>query len=131
MSSERKRILVADDNPALSSVVRFNLQRAGFAVTVARNGLEAWNHLERNSFDMVVTDHQMPEMTGCELCERMRGDSRHAETPIIMLTAKGLELELPRLQEELGVVAVFPKPFSPVELVKAIADRLEHAGAAP
>jgi CheY-like chemotaxis protein len=130
MSNEKKRILIAEDNPALSSVVRFNLERAGFAVTLARNGREAWNHLENDSFGMLVTDHQMPEMTGCELCERMRGSSKHAETPIIMLTAKGLELELPRLREELGVVAVFPKPFSPVELVRAIADRLALAGAA-
>ena len=130
MAGNRKRILVVEDNPALASVVRFNLERAAFQATVARNGREAWERLESEEFDLVVTDHQMPEMTGCELCRRMRSHERHAETDVIMLTAKGLELELPRLREELGVVAVFPKPFSPIELVQAIQNQMA-VGAGP
>jgi CheY-like chemotaxis protein len=72
----------------------------------------------------VVTDQQMPEMTGCELCERLRQDERYREIPIIMLTAKGLELELPRLRDELGITATFLKPFSPNEIVQAVEDCL-------
>jgi two-component system chemotaxis response regulator CheY len=104
--------------------MRFNLERAGFHAVVVRNGREAWALLENEGFDLVVTDQQMPGMTGAELCERMRKHERHAQTDVIMLTAKGLELELPRLQKELGVAALFAKPFSPIEVVRAIQNRL-------
>jgi two-component system response regulator CpxR len=59
----------------------------------------------------------MPEMTGLELCRRLRATAEYANTPIILLTAKGLELELPALQRELAISAIFPKPFSPSEVV--------------
>jgi CheY-like chemotaxis protein len=121
----QQKILVVEDNPALASVVRFNLSRAGFDVTVAKTGLEAWELLESGeSVDMVVTDHQMPEMTGCELCMRIRQHESLADLPIIMLTAKGLELELPRLRNELGILEVYPKPFSPIQLVQAVKQHL-------
>jgi CheY-like chemotaxis protein len=59
----------------------------------------------------------MPEMTGLELCRRLRATTEYEKTPIILLTAKGLELELPALQRELNISAIFPKPFSPSEVV--------------
>ncbi len=120
MSDNPRRILAVEDNPALASVIRFNLRKAGFDVTCARNGHEAWQLLGRQQFDFLVTDHQMPEMTGYELCERMRGDARLCQLPIIMLTAKGLELELSKLKDKLGVLQILPKPFSPSELVQRI-----------
>ena len=66
----------------------------------------------------------MPEMSGSQLCAHLRQLERYRETPIIMLTAKGLELELPRLREELGIAATFLKPFSPKEVVQAVEDCL-------
>jgi CheY-like chemotaxis protein len=124
MATDKKRILVAEDNAALASVVRFNLERSGFAVTIANNGRIAWEHAQKQSFDMVVTDQQMPEMSGCELCQLLRASAAYAATPIIMLTAKGMELELPKLRDELGISATFLKPFSPKEIVKAVEDCL-------
>ena len=124
MTGEAKKILVAEDNLALSSVLRFNLERAGFNVTVAQNGREAWDFSQIDQFDLVLTDHQMPELTGVELCQRLREDERYARTPVIMLTAKGLELDLARLRDELGVAAVLPKPFSPIEMISTIEDCL-------
>lgn len=128
MSDEQKNILIAEDNAALASVVRFNLERAGFQVTVAYNGLKAWQASQAKRFDLVVTDQQMPEMTGCELAQKLRGTENYAQTPIIMLTAKGLELELPRLRDELAISATFLKPFSPKEVVRAVEESLEAAG---
>ena len=127
MPGDPKHILVAEDNPALLHVVRFTLEKAGFQVAVARNGRQAWEFLEEQCYDLVVTDQQMPEMTGLDLCARMRQTARHAQTPVVFLTAKGLELDSVRLKEELGVVALFPKPFSPRRLVRAIED---HFGSA-
>lgn len=120
MSKSLKRVLVVEDNVALREVVRFNLLQAGFEVVVARNGQEAWVMLQQWSFDMVVTDQQMPVMTGYELCQRMRQDPRHLSTPIVMLTAKGFELDAARLRDELGIQDVIVKPFSPRGLVRTI-----------
>jgi CheY-like chemotaxis protein len=115
------RILVAEDNPALAGVVRFNLEQAGLIVTLARNGREAWEALDRgDQIELVLTDQQMPEMNGLELCQKIREDGRFAKLPIIMLTAKGLELEVNRLRDEMGVQEVVSKPFSPRELTKTI-----------
>lgn len=127
MDPHDKHILVAEDNAALASVVRFNLEHAGFRVTVANDGLQAWEKLQHETFDLLVTDQQMPEMTGCELCESIRAVPDFAEMPIIMLTAKGMELELPRLREQLKITATFLKPFSPKEIVKAVEDCLATA----
>ena len=124
MSSETSKILVAEDNPALAGVVRFNLERAGFDVTMAANGREAWEIAEHETFDLIVTDQQMPEMTGIELCQQLRQAEMHAKTPVVMLTAKGLELDRQALRDELKVVDVLPKPFSPFELVQTIEECL-------
>jgi CheY-like chemotaxis protein len=116
------RILVAEDNPALALVVRLHLENAGFQVTVARNGAEAWNLLQRQDFEVLVTDHQMPELSGAEVCRRMRREARLARVPVVMLTAKGLEMELDRVRSELGVTQVLPKPFSVRHLVELVED---------
>ena len=120
----KKKILVAEDNLALAEVIRFNLEQAGFEVTVAHNGREAYDLSQNDQFDLVLTDHQMPELTGVELCQRLREDERYARTPVIMVTAKGLELDLARLQDELGVTVALAKPFSPIEMIRQIEDCL-------
>ena len=119
-----RRVLVVEDNLALCGVVRFNLERAGFEVTQARNGREAWALLEQGDFDAVVTDFQMPEMDGGELCRLMRDYGRHQQTPVVLLTAKQLEIDLPKLEREFGVVQAFAKPFSPHELTRCLVKHL-------
>lgn len=117
-----KRALIVDDNLALARVTQFALDRAGYETQTARNGRHALEVAQASQFDVVVTDQQMPEMTGIELCRALRSLPQYAERPIILLTAKGLELELPRLREELGISAVFSKPFSPGAVVRAVED---------
>lgn len=115
-----RRALVVDDNLALARVTQFALDRAGFETQTARNGRLALEVAQQSPFDVVVTDQQMPEMTGIELCRQLRQLPDYVDCPIILLTAKGLELELPRLREELGISGVFSKPFSPAAIVKAV-----------
>jgi CheY-like chemotaxis protein len=117
-----KRALIVDDNLALARVTQFALDRAGYETQTARNGRLALEMAQQSQFDVVVTDQQMPEMTGIELCRELRKLEAYAECPIVLLTAKGLELELPRLREELGINAVFSKPFSPGAVVRAVED---------
>ena len=119
-----KRALIVDDNLALARVTQFALDRAGFETQTARNGRLALEAAKLMQFDVVVTDQQMPELTGVELCRELRKLPEYVDCPIILLTAKGLELELPRLREELGISGVFSKPFSPAAVVKAVEDLL-------
>ena len=92
MTSHKARILIVEDNKALSGVVGFNLVRAGFLVTQVGSGIEALEALQRGTFDLVLTDHQMPLMTGIELCEHVRKLPAYESTPIILLTAKCMEI---------------------------------------
>lgn len=127
MASELSRILVVEDNPAMSRVIAFNLARAGFEVITAGDGREAWEQVQQISFDLIVTDQQMPRMEGLDCCRRLRELEQYRETPVILLTAKALELDRQELADEFGVTAVFMKPFSPIELVHFIQDCLAPA----
>ncbi len=118
------RILLAEDNLALLQVTKFNLQRAGYEVVAAADGWEAWQALQQQEFDAVISDEQMPRMTGRELCEKMRASDAHRHIPIILLTAKCLELDHGRLESELGITRVLGKPFSPRQLVEIVGQML-------
>lgn len=124
MSSPVPHILVAEDNPALGSVIRFNLTRADYQVTLVRNGMAAWEAVQKTAFDLVVTDQQMPIMNGADFCQRMRELDPYHHTPVILLTAKGLELDAAELRDELGITAVVSKPFSPSRLVSEVKNLL-------
>ena len=120
MNASPTRILIAEDNPALAGVIRFNLEQAGYSVTAVPDGLQAWQLLQQQEFDAVITDQQMPQLTGVELCERLRADGANKHVPVILLTAKGMELDLADLKTRLGISAALPKPFSPRELIKNV-----------
>ncbi len=119
------RIIVADDNSALGNVVRFHLGRAGYDVTLVNNGQDVLDELRESAFDLVITDQQMPKRTGLEVCSQIRSDMpQYADMPIILLTAKRLELDVEALKAEYGISRVFPKPFSPSELIEFVAGLL-------
>lgn len=124
MQDEKAKILVCEDNSALSGVVCFNLVRAGFQVTCVSNGRLALDALEKERFDLVLSDQQMPMMTGIQLCQSLRQLPAHRRTPFILLTAKCMELDFQKLQQTLEISAALPKPFSPNELVNCIEEAL-------
>ena len=115
------RALIAEDNAALARVIAHTLDGRGFEVAIARDGDEAWQFAQTKPFDLVITDHQMPRMTGLELAEKLKDCDLNRETPIILLTAKGLELDAERVRTQFGVVEVMIKPFSPTILGDAAA----------
>ncbi len=127
MDPSTPKILVAEDNAALSRVLEFTLTKAGYSVTQAPNGAEAWACAQLEHFDLLLTDQQMPVMTGIELCSQLRNLEEYADIPIMLLTAKGLELELPQLCEELGIAATFAKPFSPSQVLRKVQELLTPA----
>jgi CheY-like chemotaxis protein len=123
----RPEVLVAEDDRTISDVIRFNLERAGYRVTLARDGLEAWGLLQSMKFDMFVTDYQMPRMTGEEVCRALRINLPDLHLPIVFLSARGMELNVERMKQELGIETLLFKPFSPRELVQEIAKCLEKS----
>jgi two-component system, chemotaxis family, chemotaxis protein CheY len=124
LTNGQARILVCEDNGALSAIICFNLRRAGFEITAVQNGQAALAALKNDSFDLVLSDQQMPLMTGVQLCEEARKLPQHRHTPFILLTAKCMEIDVAMLQQTLGVTRALPKPFSPSELVHCIEDAL-------
>lgn len=119
-------ILVADDEPHIVRVVSFKLKLAGFEVISAGNGQEAWEILSDRSIDLVLTDHQMPYLTGLDLAKRMAEQPRTASIPVLMLTARGFRLTPVELQGA-GIVEILDKPFSPRMLLDAVRRALDVA----
>lgn len=117
MDLRSSRTLIAEDNIGLARVLQFNLERVGLNVTVAYSGTQAWEAANETNFDLVITDHEMPGMTGIELCTRLRGLPQYEKTPMVMVTARELELDKAKLERELGMEAVFAKPYSPSMIV--------------
>lgn len=124
MAGEKGKILLVEDNVALSGVICFNLTRAGYQVTAVSNGREAIEALGRGRYDLVLSDQQMPKMTGIQLCEHIRELPEHVHTPFILLTAKCMEIDFAKLRQRLGMSAALPKPFSPCELLNCIEESL-------
>jgi CheY-like chemotaxis protein len=124
MSGDKAKILLVEDNVALSGVICFNLSRAGYQVTAVGNGREALDALQRGHFDLVLSDQQMPKMTGIQLCEHIREMPDHVHTPFILLTAKCMEIDIANLRQRLGMSTALPKPFSPSELLTCIEECL-------
>ncbi len=84
-------ILIAEDNAVTSSVLKFNLERGGFQLQVASDGQEALDWLGENRADLIITDYQMPQVSGLELIQRVRESRVNRQTPIVLCSAKGLE----------------------------------------
>jgi DNA-binding response OmpR family regulator len=121
-------ILVVDDEPSISEVVTIYLQRAGYRVSVARDGQAALDAIERQPPDLVVLDLMLPQVDGLEIARRVRAQG---DTPIIMLTARREEAD--RITGlETGADDYVVKPFSPQELVSRVKAVLRRTrGSAP
>jgi len=104
-----KSILLAEDSMIVRTQIKRILEGAGYRVTVAVDGLEAWNQMRVQSFDAVVSDIQMPNMTGLELAEKIRGDSTYAEIPIILVSSLASAADRKRGMEA-GANAYITKP---------------------
>jgi len=118
------RILICDDEPYLALALALKFKGAGFEVATARDGLEAWESLQRQAADLLITDCTMPRMDGLELCRRIRACPRLRDLPIFMLSARNFELNGSTLVNELGLLRCLGKPFSPGELLRLVEQAL-------
>jgi phosphate regulon transcriptional regulator PhoB len=118
LTSQRK-ILVVDDEPDIVELVSYNLQKEGFVVSSASDGEEAIARINRERFDFIILDLMLPGMSGMEICRVLRNDPKTKDLPVIMLTAKGEEVDK-ILGLEVGADDYLTKPFSPRELIARI-----------
>lgn len=111
-----KKLLVVEDDANIARLVKYNLDKAGFACTVLDNGADVLPRMNAERFDLVILDLMLPEIDGLELCRTIKQDTNLSSTPIIIVTAKGEEIDRV-VGFELGADDYVVKPFSPRELV--------------
>jgi two-component system alkaline phosphatase synthesis response regulator PhoP len=120
-----KKILVVDDEMAIVTLLKYNLENAGYEVAVALDGQQAFSQAVTGEYDFILLDLMLPKMDGLEVTKRLRQEK--IKTPIMILTAKGEEYDKV-IGLELGADDYLTKPFSPREVlarIKAIARRTE------
>jgi two-component system, OmpR family, alkaline phosphatase synthesis response regulator PhoP len=122
----QQTILVCDDEPHILHVVSTKLRNAGFEVITAADGEEAFNLAAERTPALIITDYQMPMLSGLELCAKLRGEPGTRETPVVMLTARGFSIHDQDLKET-NIRKVLPKPFSPREVLRTVQELLGQA----
>ena len=123
---ENKKILIADDEVHIVQIVAMKFRNNGFEVITADNGTDAYNLCCEEKPDIIVTDYQMPGMTGIELVEKLRQKPDFTDIPVIILTARGFEIE-DEQKDKLRITECLSKPFSPKELLARVESVLEHS----
>lgn len=118
-------ILVIDDEAAIRELLKYNLEKEGYKVTSASDGEHALNLMDKSKFDLVILDLMLPGINGLEVCRKMRQDHSLSTIPIIMLTAKGEEIDKV-VGLELGADDYVTKPFGVRELLARIKVRLRR-----
>ena len=119
MKKEEIKILLVDDEPDILEIISFNLEKVGYQVTTASNGLEALKQAKKTLPHLIILDVMMPELDGIETCERLRKEEQFQETIIMFLTARG---------EDYSYVAAFDagaddyvtKPIKPKVLLSKV-----------
>ena len=118
-TNEQHTILVVDDEPHILAVVKMKLENAGFEVITCEDGEEAFEQTNAERPDLIITDYQMPFMSGLELCQKLKLKAETATIPILMLTARGFSLSEEDL-EKTNIIEVLSKPFSPRDILERV-----------
>lgn len=132
MSAVSASILVVEDEEAIVALLKYNLEKEGYRVRTADNGDDAFMLIREDKPDVILLDWMLPGISGVEICTKLRKDPHNKDIPVIMLTAKGEELDkITGL--ETGADDYMTKPFSPAELsarIKAVLRRIRPGYAA-
>lgn len=114
-----KKVLIADDEPHIRHVLALKLQKAGLEVLTAADGEEALECCVQEKPNLLITDYQMPGLSGLELCQALRADPATADIVAIMLTARGFTLDESEAAAT-GIAELISKPFSPAEVLQVV-----------
>jgi DNA-binding NarL/FixJ family response regulator len=119
------RLLLVDDEPGVRESVQAYLEDSGYAVQVAASAKDAWELLQRDPPELVITDVMMPQVDGYQFLKQMRDDPRFVAMPVIFLTARGMKSD--RISGyQAGCDAYLAKPFDPEELIAIVKNILQR-----
>ena len=124
MIERRAKILIVDDEPDALVILRHILTRAGYAVVPAYGGADALRRIERQDFDLIITDLAMPKVSGVEVIERVKNDPVRGATPIVALTAYMWDA-ISQNARQSGCEAFLHKPVDAKRLLKEVELRLQ------
>ena len=116
----QRRILVAEDSITIRTLIRNFIENEGFYVKTTVDGLEAYEMLQKEDFDLVLSDVEMPRMNGFELTAKIREDKRHADLPVILVTALETEYDKQRGMEAGANAYIVKSSFEKSNLVETI-----------
>ena len=117
----KKRILIADDEELVRTLLPEALKHYDYDIDVVENGVEAMSHIDKKSYDLIITDYMMPEMDGLELTRRIK--AKYPYTPILIITGDGPVHDLLKC----GATACITKPFNIFELQNMVKTILNEA----
>ncbi len=123
----KQKILVVDDEPVLLDTLVYNLQQEGYQVITAADGGSALEATRSERPDLIILDVMLPEMDGLEVCRQLRSEKSSATIPILMLTARGEEIDKV-IGLEIGADDYVTKPFGRRELLSRVRALLRRAG---
>jgi DNA-binding response OmpR family regulator len=118
-----KRVLIADDEPNIVTSLEFLMEKAGYEIRVATDGAQALEIAQSFRPDLVLLDVMVPMKSGYEVCQQLKSDPATRDIKIVMVSAKGRDVEVAKALE-LGADAYVTKPFSTRELVAKVREVL-------
>jgi two-component system phosphate regulon response regulator PhoB len=125
MSADQPRVLVVEDEPAQREVLAYNLEAEGYLVSRADNGEDAMLLVEEDMPDVVVLDWMMPQLSGIEVCRRLKTNAKTRNIPVIMLSARSEDVDRVRGLET-GADDYVVKPYSVIELMARVRSQLRR-----
>jgi two-component system chemotaxis response regulator CheY len=112
-------ILAVDDSATMRQMVSFTLKNAGYQVTEAVDGQDAWEKADSKDFALVLTDQNMPRMDGISLTKKLRAHPKFASKPILILTTESSD-QMKQAGRAAGATGWLVKPFDPAKLIEVI-----------
>lgn len=122
-----KKILIIEDDPAISRLVDYSLRHEGYEVITATNGLEGIRKVHNEAPDLVILDVMLPGLDGFEICHRLKSEPDTASLLILMFSAKAQEIDK-NTGLKVGADDYLPKPAAPAEIVSRVAKLLAKKG---
>ena len=120
-------IFLVDDELHVAQILGWRLEREGYTVDIARDGVEAFERIVETPPDLIISDLQMPRLDGIGLASQLAEDQRTSSIPIIMLTSRGHRADADTI-ERTNIIQLVAKPFSSHEMVKRVAEALQSTG---
>ncbi len=117
--ADKPKILLVDDEPSIIKVVGKRLEIAGFLVLSATDGQDALAKAQTTGPDLIILDLMLPKLNGYEVCTMLKGDTRYAQIPVILFSAKAQEKD-EKMGKECGANAYVTKPFKAETLLEQI-----------